>query len=110
MSWSDATGNLTLYHDGVKKNTIANVHGSFRLNAYLNLGSSNSAINIEVTQVRLWSSASVQSYYNYMIDPASVQTGDGTKLLAYYPFSTASTFTGPTENNAFTNAGSIGTC
>jgi len=105
VSWSNATGNLTLYHNGIPTDTIVNVHGALRLNSPLIVGSTQSTLAVRVTQVRLWKSANVQSHYNYMIDPASVGSGQGSQLLAYYPFSGASTFAGPTDP-AFTTAGS----
>ena len=105
MSWSNDTGNLNLYYNGVLNATIQNINGVLRLNAPLTLGSSQSTVSMGLTQVRLWSSASVNAYFDEMIDPASVEIGDGAKLIAYYPFSTASTFTGISENTAFTNAG-----
>ena len=103
VSWSNATGNLTLYYSGVRNDTISNVHGALRLNSPLILGSTKSTVAVRVTQVRLWKSAYVQAYYKYMIDPASNMSGGS--LLAYYPFSGASTFLGPGEST-FTTAGS----
>jgi hypothetical protein len=105
VSWSNDTGNLNLYYNGVLNATIQNINGVLRLNAPLTLGSSQSTASMSLTQVRLWSSASVNAYFDEMIDPASVEIGDGAKLIAYFSFSTASTFTGISENTAFTNAG-----
>jgi len=104
-SWSDSTGKLSLQYDGVTVQTHVTGHGRVQLFAPLVIGSSLSASEVQITQIRLWSSASVQSYFNYMIDPSSVETDLGAPLLAYYPFSGASTFTGP-SNAAFTTAGS----
>ena len=56
------------------------------------LGSTSSAMSMQMTQVRLWRSTLVGGLFNYMIDPASVGKGLGSDLLAYYPFSAVDTF------------------
>jgi hypothetical protein len=104
-SWSDSTGNVSVHYNGVFLRAFATGPGRIQLNAALIIGSSLSASEVQITQVRLWSSASVQTYFNYMIDPSSVERVRDAPLLAYYPFSGASTFTGLSDP-AFTTAGS----
>ena len=78
---------------------VTNVRGVVQVNGPLMVGSSRSAASMKVTQVRLWRSAiAVPAFYQYMIDPASVESGQGADLLAYYPFSGASKLSGPSEN------------
>ena len=104
-SWSNSTANVSVHYNGVLLRAFATGPGRIQLNAALIIGSSLSASEVQITQARLWSSASVQTYFNYMIDPASVEMVRDVPLLAYYPFSGASTFTGPSDQ-AFTTAGS----
>ena len=78
---------------------VTNVRGVVQVSGPLIVGSSRSAASMKVTQVRLWRSAiEVPAFYQYMIDPASVESGQGADLLAYYPFSGASKLSGPSES------------
>ena len=92
-SWSGVTGKLVVYLDGGSKiETVHNLHGSLNLSASLLLGSSLSASGVRMTQVRLWKTAANMGLHNVMIDPSSVNIGEGKHLLAYYPFSGVHTF------------------
>ena len=95
VTWSNTTGNLTLNIDnGTQTRTIEKICQAMQMNftGLLVLGSTSSAMSMQMTQVRLWRSTLVGGLFNYMIDPASVGKGLGSDLLAYYPFSAVDTF------------------